>query len=544
MAPSVDYDAHVTLARPELRLRIVENKAETLSIAIRRRGEIFLKMSRASNNHCRFCNDAAFQDGTFWPFEAMARMIDDGLAQGVRRVFLSGGEPTIHPRFLDVIAYATSRGAERVICITNGRMFAYPEFADRAVKRGLSEAFVALLGSNAGTHDWLTQVPGSFDQTRRGIENLIARGVRVQLSTVVTARNLGELSDILTLIPGVTGLTAVRVSPAGRALFESLDELGFDVEAAREPVQRARQIARERGLELKPKLFPASFYEGAEAEYTHQEEYLPEIKDTELRTGLFGVFMRGEGDVACRGETCRVCYRRPFCDALYRFRERLLAGGHPVVACDLRDPVQRDLLPRVLGERRLWVTCERADGVVQDLRDLGVSRAPELVLAARRGDGELPLAAYVVLPASDVKPEDAADDARTVIAAVGGADDTPIRVPLWIATHERFRDEQKLGVTSPALVARRGLPVYGLPRCLAPETRELARPEDVLDLVALAAPDRLAFEGFVHHWLRSLHREHGETCRRCAARPTCAGLHVNHARQWGFGVLHAIEEPA
>jgi pyruvate-formate lyase-activating enzyme len=525
------------LNRPELRLRIVENKAETLSIAIRRRGEIFLKLSRASNNRCRFCNDAPFQDGTFWPFDALVGMIDEGLSRGVRRVFLSGGEPTIHPKFLDVIAYAKKKGAERIICITNGRMFSYPEFAHKAVALGLNEAFVALLAADAGTHDYLTQVEGSFEQTKLGIENLLATGnCRVSLSTVVTRINMAALTEIMTLVPGVTGLTAVRLSPAGRALFESLEELGFEVEQARPHIARAFAVAAERGLSFTPKLFPADFFEGHEAEYGHHEEYLPEIKDTELRTGLFGRFAREGEEIACRGETCRVCFRRPFCDALYAFRKRLLEGSHPFVRCDLDDARQRQLLPSLLGERALWVRSKRADSAAAALAELGIVRVPEILESERRGDGPAPRARTLILlddpgcePASSPEQLGVSVGALPRVSDVTGA----VRF-VYVPTHERMRDQEVLPLDS---LRAQDLPVSGLPVCLAPRPWPLPRCEDVLDLVAVAGPQELDVVGFTHHYLRNLHRVKSERCRTCENDAACAGLHVNQARSLGLGCL-------
>lgn len=534
------------LTRPDLRLKIIENKAETLSLAIRRRGEIFLKMSRASNNHCRFCNDAPFQDGTFWPFDAMTRMIDEGIERGVRRVFLSGGEPTIHPQFLDVVAYAQRRGADRVICITNGRMFAYREFARKAVDLGLTEAFIAVLGADAETHDFLTQVTGSFEQTTTGIRNLLSTGrCRVSLSTVVTSRNMHQLADILSLIDGVAGLTAVRVSPAGRALFESLDDLGIDAERARPHVERARRLAEQRGLEFRPKLFPASYYEGFEAEYVHHEEYLPEIKDTELRTGLFGRYAeRGEA-VLCRGETCRVCFREPFCDALYALREDLLAGRRGVVRCDLDDARQRSLLAAVRGDRRMWLCARNADAVELALKELGIADQPEIVEVDEIGRAGVPRTRTLLLRADAQIPQgaDLGCAEELGLSLVAGAAPASELLELaqfvFVPTWERMRDETRHGV-EPRAAAAYGLPVAGLPPCLAPRVHALPPESDVIDLVALSGAEQLDVVGYTHHYLKDLDRTKSERCRQCRHFDACGGVHVNQARRFGLARLSPV----
>ncbi len=533
------------LCRPDLRDRILENKAETLSIAIRRRGEIFLKMSRASNNRCRFCNDAPFQDGTFWPFESLTKMIDEGIAQGVKNVFLSGGEPTLHPRFVEVIAYARHKGAERIVVITNGRRFAYPDFARAAVKWGLNDAVVAVLGRNADTHDALTQVPGSFEQTTAGIANLLATGkCRVGLSMVVTRTNVHQIGGILTLVPGVQGLTAIRVAPAGRALLESLDDLGFDVEMARAPIAEAFAIAQSRGLDFQPKLFPASFYEGHEGKYTHHEEYLPEIKDTELRTGLFSPYaLRGEA-IMCRGETCSVCFRAPFCDALYAFREGLVERSHTWVRCNLDEARERALLPELLEGRRLWVTARVADSIAPALAALGIESPPDIAECDALGEGPPPRAGMLIVPDGPSFSGATALDDHAILgvrlgAPAGSLASSP-RVRLAVVpSFERIRDENSLGPTLEALT-RQGLPLAGLPPCLAAERATFPTPDEILDLSAVDGPSSVDVVGFAHHFLRNLDRTKSARCRECVHDASCKGVHVNHARRWGLASLAPI----
>lgn len=542
------------LCRPDLRERVIQlsdesARLESLSLAIRKylNGEIFLKMSRASNNRCRFCNDAPQQDGTFWPYESLIQTIDEGSEGGVRRVFLSGGEPTIHPQFVEVVAYAKSKGADRIVATTNGRMFAYKAFARKAVDAGLNDAFVALLGSDAETHDWHTQVPGSFEQTVTGIRNLLATGrCRVALSTVVTRRNMHQLSEMLTLIPGIGGMTAGRVAPFGRALFESMDEVGFEVEEARPHVEAALAVAKQKGIPLQPKMFPVSFYEGHQELYVHHEEYFPEVLDTEKRLRFFSSYSLHGEDIMCRGETCRVCYRSPFCDALYAFREGLLAGTHPWVRCDLDDEKQRSLLPEVLGDRRLWVTLRRASELEGVLAGLGVTTRPGIVECESLEGAGVPACDTLILPENAevpsgfVPPADMSVGLRVIAGASPSPDLRAVARFAFVPTYERERDQRSRGAV-PEEAASRGLPVVGLPPCVAPAQHRLPAPEEILDLVALAGPTQVEVEGFTHHFLRSLHRTKTPRCGQCAQDANCRGAHVNQVQHWGLERLRPAE---
>ena len=101
---------------------------------IRRRRAAFRKrhwvrLTRTCNSRCRFCLDAEFQNGEMRDDGAVRRDIQEGLNQGAEAVILSGGEPTVHPEFLSLVAFAAGQGYRWIQVVTNGRMFAYPEFA-------------------------------------------------------------------------------------------------------------------------------------------------------------------------------------------------------------------------------------------------------------------------------------------------------------------------------------------------------------------------------------------------------------------------------
>ena len=63
---------------------------------------------------------------------------------------------------------------------------------------GINEYFVSVAGSTVARHDAITLVPGSFEKTLRGLENLDRLGGAVALTnTVVTTRSVEDLPDIV-----------------------------------------------------------------------------------------------------------------------------------------------------------------------------------------------------------------------------------------------------------------------------------------------------------------------------------------------------------
>lgn len=88
-------------------------------------------------------------------------------------IHFSGGEPTIHPNFMEVIRWTRKEFPEnQVVFATNGRRLAYNKFTKELLKTRNMRMEVAILGDNAALHDAITRSPGSFQQTITGLENL------------------------------------------------------------------------------------------------------------------------------------------------------------------------------------------------------------------------------------------------------------------------------------------------------------------------------------------------------------------------------------
>ena len=111
---------------------------------------------------------------------------------GVKRVVLSGGEILTKNKWKDLVYFCTQRFHTSLF--TNGTMIGERE-ADAL--HSLREVHISLYGSTAETHERISEVKGSFEQTLKGITALTQKGIYVGISVLMVPFNVHQLEDIV-----------------------------------------------------------------------------------------------------------------------------------------------------------------------------------------------------------------------------------------------------------------------------------------------------------------------------------------------------------
>jgi pyruvate-formate lyase-activating enzyme len=109
-----------------------------------------------------------------------------------------GGEPTIYPRFLDLLRHARQRG-HRCSIASNIRIFHNWKFTRSVAELDASKIYIrtSIYGDTPDVHDYYTAATGSFAQTVQGIANIVAEGFLCQVNVVIMKRNYESLPSIV-----------------------------------------------------------------------------------------------------------------------------------------------------------------------------------------------------------------------------------------------------------------------------------------------------------------------------------------------------------
>ncbi len=164
-----------------------------------------------------------------------------------RVVQFSGGEPTVHPKFIEILELAREMGFTHIQAATNGILIGRSlEFAQRCKNAGLATLYLQFDGV---TDDVYRKTRGEplFETKMLCIENCRKVGIKIVfVPTIVKGINDHQLGDILRVaienVDTVSGISFQPVAFTGRISKHELEEKRFT------QADLAIQLSRQSGM--------------------------------------------------------------------------------------------------------------------------------------------------------------------------------------------------------------------------------------------------------------------------------------------------------
>ncbi len=237
--------------------------------------------------------------------------------QGAEDVVFTGGEVTIRKDLPELVSHAKELGYRVIQIQTNGRMLSVSSALARLIKAGANEFSPAIHGPSAEVHDALTQAPGSFRQTVKGVQNVKKLGLPVILNSVICQANHRLLPEMAHLF------VALEVDQFQLAFVHALGTAGenFDSVVPRFSeimpfVHEALSIGRAGGVRCMTEAIPLCFL-GPDAGFA-AESIIPatRIVDAQREVPDYTRYRLEEGKA--KGPPCAECSLNQVCEGPWR----------------------------------------------------------------------------------------------------------------------------------------------------------------------------------------------------------------------------------
>ena len=153
-----------------------------------------LALTSSCQLSCTYCSAMPF-NGKFAPKESTIKLLNDLCDYRVFSLLLSGGEPTLHPFFLDFLKCVSGKISE-ITVNTNGIKLSHMAYAKEFHQVSPNTNVAVSLDSADITINDIRRGTGG-KQAIRAIENLCALDHPVCISTVLTADNLECAEELI-----------------------------------------------------------------------------------------------------------------------------------------------------------------------------------------------------------------------------------------------------------------------------------------------------------------------------------------------------------
>lgn len=222
--------------------------------AAERRPIVVWNITRKCNLRCLHCytdSEPRNYDGELTTAQCRA-VIDDLADFRVPAVLFSGGEPTIRPDLLELVAYAKGRGLRPTLS-TNGTLID-DRLAPQIASAGFTYVGVSLDGIGE-VNDRFRGLPGAFDRAMAAFDRLRDLGQRVGLRMTLTRHNVGHLDAIFDFleahrIPRACFYHLAYSGRGGQIAGESMDLSPAETRAAMDTILRRTKDFAQRGLDI------------------------------------------------------------------------------------------------------------------------------------------------------------------------------------------------------------------------------------------------------------------------------------------------------
>lgn len=171
--------------------------------------------------HCIRGEDGPYHD---LPVTIIDKVLTEVRAyQPIRLVALTGGEPTLHPKFSEIVELVTTHGYPFTF-VSNGWNFQQTFAKIQAWKSNLESVSFSLDGASETMHDTLRRQPGSFRRLMQAISLCHMHHIPIHLNMVVTRANHRELETMAVLASrlGCAALGYGHCQPTSDALAADL----------------------------------------------------------------------------------------------------------------------------------------------------------------------------------------------------------------------------------------------------------------------------------------------------------------------------------
>jgi MoaA/NifB/PqqE/SkfB family radical SAM enzyme len=188
---------------------------------------IWLEITPICNLTCVHCYAEAGPKQTLegtMTFDNWVRVISEAASLGCLAVQFIGGEPTLHPKLIELIEVAKKRGFSFIEVFTNASHITDRLF-ETFVKHNVHVA-TSFYSAEVAVHEKITGVKGSFRRSVDGIRRIVAANLPLRVGIIEMEENQKQVPQTVEFLKslGVNSIGGDKLRKVGRSAINDNNE--------------------------------------------------------------------------------------------------------------------------------------------------------------------------------------------------------------------------------------------------------------------------------------------------------------------------------
>lgn len=183
-----------------------------------------IELTYKCNLKCKHCYiESDMSRNETMPLEKAKKILKELKQLGIRTIELTGGEPTLHPSFFEILNYSYDLDFDLIGLLTNGTLLNEELISYIAEHKDKIIVQIDLHGSKREYVEWFTGKTFAFDRMKTSIAALASKGVIMRVVASITPLNIDQMDEIAKIAKdaGVFAVGFAPIVPMGRAIQES-----------------------------------------------------------------------------------------------------------------------------------------------------------------------------------------------------------------------------------------------------------------------------------------------------------------------------------
>ncbi|EHJ01789.1 Radical SAM domain protein [Clostridium sp. DL-VIII] len=152
--------------------------------------------------------------------DQIIKNVNEFLELGVDSLCCCGGEALLRKDIVYKVGKTVKNYNDQinVALVSNGYLID-EEVAYNLAENGIKSVQISIDGANSEEHDWMRNMPGSYERAIQAVDNLVKNGINVETAFVPTEKNIKDLGNAIDNAYNL-GISNFRIQPAmslGRA---------------------------------------------------------------------------------------------------------------------------------------------------------------------------------------------------------------------------------------------------------------------------------------------------------------------------------------